>query len=181
MGEILIVEPEQTARTLLVAITRTCGFQPYTAATAMDALELLPHIDRPRLFILAEKMPVMDGGDLLAALERDARWSEVPVIVCSQAPGSLFTSALTAMGTIVVARPPSRTVLVPHLLALHSESARPSAQAARERTQQSLTLLTQSRERCWRGDRLLKMAAPRQHASARAHARITFATAELHG
>ncbi len=171
MGEILIVEPEQTARTLLAAITRSCGFQPYTVATAMDALALLPYIDRPRLFILAEQMPVMDGGDLLAALERDARWSEVPVIVCSHAPDSLFTSALTAMGTVVVERPPSRSVLVPHLLALRPERASPSAQAARERTHQSIALLTQSQERCLRADRLLRMAAVRQRPRARARAR----------
>lgn len=173
MGEILIVEPEQTTRTVLAAITRSCGFQPYTVATAMEALALLVRIDRPRLFILAEKMPVMDGGDLLACLERDARWCEVPVIVCSHAPGSLFTSALTCMGTIVVERPPSRHTLLPHLLALRPETRSASAQAARERTRQSRQLFTQAVERCHRASRLVRMAALRQRD--RARARTTFA------
>jgi CheY-like chemotaxis protein len=118
MGEVLIVEPEQSTRTFLADISAGCGFQSYTVATAMEALALLSQIDLPRLIIVAEKMPVMDAGDLLAALERDPRWSAVPAIVCSRSPGSLFTSALAAMGAVVVSHPPSRAELLPHLLAL---------------------------------------------------------------
>lgn len=78
---ILIVEDNDTLRTLLGQAFEQAGFVPIGAESAEAALQVLRH-DPPDLCLVDQAMPGMSGADLIRTLRRsgDARLRRLPAI-----------------------------------------------------------------------------------------------------
>jgi CheY-like chemotaxis protein len=79
-GRVLVVEDAPDLRVLVGKLVERMGYEPLLAPDVPRALELLEahEID---LLLTDWAMPGMNGGDLIKAMKRDARWRGVPVIV----------------------------------------------------------------------------------------------------
>jgi CheY-like chemotaxis protein len=69
----------ETVRDILVE----GGFEVVTAGNGREALELIQEIQRPCVILLDLMMPVMSGGEFLAALRGTQQLAQVPVVVIS--------------------------------------------------------------------------------------------------
>lgn len=65
--QILVVDDDETIRTLVVLTLRDEGFDVATAANGRAALEYLAQGGAPALILLDMRMPVMNGWDFAAA------------------------------------------------------------------------------------------------------------------
>jgi two-component system cell cycle response regulator DivK len=83
--KVLLVDDEEDvlelARTHLSAI----GHEIHSASNGEEALRFLTaHEDEPPCILVTDlRMPVLDGWDLVHVLKLDARWTSLPIIVCS--------------------------------------------------------------------------------------------------
>lgn len=77
---ILIVDDVPEILLLLRKLVERMGYQVEIASGADDALALLRE-KRIDLLLTDWSMPGMNGGELISALKRDERWSEIPTIV----------------------------------------------------------------------------------------------------
>lgn len=80
---VLLVEDDALTRESLVYLLQEEGFTLVTAAHGAEALERLREGGVPRLILLDLTMPVMNGAELAAALQQDARWASIPIILMS--------------------------------------------------------------------------------------------------
>ncbi|MBN2331857.1 MAG: response regulator [Deltaproteobacteria bacterium] len=81
MGKkILVVDDEDNIRLLYQEELEEEGYQISTAATAEEALEIIPAF-QPDLVIMDIKMPGMSGVEALIKIKEQNR--ELPVILCS--------------------------------------------------------------------------------------------------
>jgi CheY-like chemotaxis protein len=72
-AQVLIVDDDEGIRESLEDILRDRGYQVATAANGRDALALLRAAEvKPAVVLLDLMMPVMDGWEVLDALEREA-------------------------------------------------------------------------------------------------------------
>jgi CheY-like chemotaxis protein len=79
-ARILVVEDAPDLRVLVGKLVERMGYEPLLAPDAGRALELL-EAQEVDLLLTDWAMPGMNGGDLIKALKRDARWRGVPVVV----------------------------------------------------------------------------------------------------
>lgn len=79
-GNILIVDDDEECRKSLKEVLESEGCTAYTAENGQRALEVLAVI-RPDLIIVDLMMPVMNGWELCAVLEKDERLADIPVVV----------------------------------------------------------------------------------------------------
>jgi CheY-like chemotaxis protein len=108
---VLVVEDDHDTRVLLRATLEGAGFAVVTAANGRDAIGHLTELPSPpRLLLLDLQMPVMDGWELLATLQGDARYARIPVGVQS---GNLDITLPVGVAFVL-----SKPVDVPALLAL---------------------------------------------------------------
>ena len=84
--KILIVDDEEDLRDSLVDFFQDEGFEVSTAANGREALERLSDADLPCVMILDLLMPVLDGNQVYSEMQRDPRFSKVPVIVSTSDP-----------------------------------------------------------------------------------------------
>lgn len=78
---ILIVEDDEAIRETLRIMLALEGYDVNTASNGKEALELLLHGERPSLILLDLMMPVMNGFEFAAALQKDARISSIPFVL----------------------------------------------------------------------------------------------------
>lgn len=86
---VLIAEDEEPIAEALAMIVEEAGYTPLLAAHGVEALELA-RTRHPSLLITDLMMPYLDGAQLIAALEEDARrdgHSRIPVILTTAAGG----------------------------------------------------------------------------------------------
>jgi len=87
MCTVLIVDDDVDTREALAERLRDVGHSVLLAMNGSHALDLLAssrHLGAPPCVALIDlQMPVMDGWELLAALERDGSWRKLQVIVSS--------------------------------------------------------------------------------------------------
>ena len=85
MCTILIVDDEQDIREVVGMTLAAMGHEVREAENGLAALELLAQNadDPPCLLLVDLRMPVLDGWDLIANLQSDARWRGIPIIVLS--------------------------------------------------------------------------------------------------
>ncbi len=84
---ILVVDDDVPILVLMRSLLREFGFEPVTAATGQQALEITRR-DSPALVLVDRHMPGMSGDDLvreLRALPRDGR---LPILILSGDPVS---------------------------------------------------------------------------------------------
>jgi CheY-like chemotaxis protein len=78
----LVVDDDDECRTCMEGVLQGEGCTVYTASDGRGALEVLSHV-RPDLLVIDLVMPVMNGWELCAALERDPKLAEIPLVILS--------------------------------------------------------------------------------------------------
>ena len=82
---ILLIEDDEDLREALRDLFEDEGFNAWTAANGKEALECLRSRGRACLILLDLMMPVMNGWEFRAELERDPDLSRIPIVVCTAA------------------------------------------------------------------------------------------------
>jgi len=80
---ILVVEDDPDIAESLCDVLHGEGFEVATAFNGREGLERLREIGRPCLILLDVMMPVMSGGEFLAALRKDGAFASIPVVIVS--------------------------------------------------------------------------------------------------
>jgi CheY-like chemotaxis protein len=79
-GNVLVVEDDEDQRQLMRAILGARGWSVREAANGRLALDAI-RAELPDLILLDLMMPEMDGFELVAALQANAAWRAIPVVV----------------------------------------------------------------------------------------------------
>ncbi|CAN91331.1 MULTISPECIES: response regulator [Sorangium] len=82
-GRILVVEDDLDIRSILTQLLVFEGYDVEEAADGAEALALLRRDAPPALILLDLMMPVMDGWQLRAELQRDPALASIPVVIVS--------------------------------------------------------------------------------------------------
>lgn len=81
---ILVIDDEESIRTMMQDILEIEGYSVYTAADGAEGLERLTQIsDEPCMVLLDMMMPKHNGWQFLTAQRNDPKLSNIPVVVCS--------------------------------------------------------------------------------------------------
>ena len=107
---ILVVDDDGPILLLMRSLLREFGFDPLTAATGRDAIELA-RTRKPALVLLDRNMPEMSGDEVIRALRDDVGLDGVPILILSGEP--IANSELAQIGaTGAVQKPFDVTGLV---------------------------------------------------------------------
>jgi CheY-like chemotaxis protein len=106
-------DPEQ--RNLVREILKQQGYLTIAVRSGKEVLDLVGHMPPPHLLVVAQEMTGYAGSDVLAEMERNARWAGVPAILLTENPGSVLASVLSAAGQSVVAKPVVARELLAHV------------------------------------------------------------------
>ena len=82
MSQILVVDDDESHRTLICDLLQEMGYQTIEARHGREALDLLEE-DIPQAVLLDLRMPVMSGWGLLEALKKMPRAKGLPIIIIS--------------------------------------------------------------------------------------------------
>lgn len=104
-AQVLIVDDDPDVRQALAELLDSDGYPVTCVADGAEALETLAASDEPELMLVDLRMPGVSGGDLLAAVERNQRWSKIAVLVMTSAPECIAAEALTNAGVRVLSKP----------------------------------------------------------------------------
>jgi len=86
MMMVLIVDDELDLREILRDAFQDEGFAVEVARDGAEAMQRLARLPKPVAVILDIVMPVMDGNEVLSAMQRDPELAGVPVIVTTSDP-----------------------------------------------------------------------------------------------
>lgn len=98
---ILIVEDDESIRETLQAVLELEGHEVLTAENGQEGLNVLATQPQPCLILLDLMMPVMNGWEFATALEKDAKFSSIPIIVVSA-----YTDKATTIKSIAFLKKP---------------------------------------------------------------------------
>lgn len=82
MSHILVVDDDESHRTLICDLLEEMGYRTLQAANGREALDLL-EVEIPAAVLLDLRMPVMSGWGLLDALKKMPRARNLPIIIIS--------------------------------------------------------------------------------------------------
>lgn len=105
---VLVVEDEESIRETVRELLEFEGYNVRTASNGKEALQVLGHMEAPCVIFLDLMMPVMDGWQFLDARRKDAKLSQLPVIVLSAAADRLKAPGASE----VVCKPPDLDALL---------------------------------------------------------------------
>lgn len=98
--QILVVEDEPDIRELLVFLLTDGGYGVQDAPNGAVALTMLAR--RPVDLVLTDiNMPVMDGVDLLKAMQATVELRQIPTLVLSALPEAQIRSTCPSMGCFI--------------------------------------------------------------------------------
>ena len=117
-GPVLLVEDDPDIGPALAELLEEEGYDCILAASGLDALEILGG-RTPSLLLVDLLMPGMNGVDLIAHVRRDARWSDLPIVVMTAAGENIFGLQLESLNVPVLRKPVDLASLT-QLLARHS-------------------------------------------------------------
>ncbi|HEY7911125.1 MAG TPA: response regulator [Blastocatellia bacterium] len=80
MPRVLVVDDNQDALDLVVAMIEKSGFDIHTATSGLEALDQINE-KRPDLLILDLMLPEMDGFEVVHRLSLNEQWRSIPVLV----------------------------------------------------------------------------------------------------
>jgi CheY-like chemotaxis protein len=80
---VLVVEDDEDVREAVATILADEGYAVVTACHGREALDVLANGAKPCLVLLDLMMPVMDGWEVLEAMQQHAAMANIPVIVLS--------------------------------------------------------------------------------------------------
>src|ERR1043165_2051232 len=96
---ILVVDDDMPILILMQSLLREFGFEPVTAASGRDAIEIARR-QRPALVLLDKHMPGMSGDEVIRALRGDDGMAQVPILILSGERSEEHTSELQSRGLI---------------------------------------------------------------------------------
>lgn len=79
---ILIIDDDETFRSIMREILERAGYQIFTAAGVADAYQVMLEL-QPDLILTDIMMPDIDGLTLVRFLRSHPRWSGIPLVVVS--------------------------------------------------------------------------------------------------
>ncbi|MDQ3262443.1 MAG: response regulator [Myxococcota bacterium] len=82
MSHILVVDDDESHRTLICDLLEEMGYSTLQAANGREALDRL-EVELPDAVLLDLRMPVMSGWGLLDALKKMPRARNLPIIIIS--------------------------------------------------------------------------------------------------
>lgn len=98
---ILVVDDDVPILILMQNLLREFGFEPLTAASGNDAIDLA-RSRRPSLVLLDKHMPGMSGEDVIRALRDDGGLAKLPILIVSGSPvSSAELASLRADGAVL--------------------------------------------------------------------------------
>jgi len=80
--KVLIVDDSRTEQMVLTDMLQRQGMQVRTASNGEEAMQRLAE-DKPDLILMDVVMPGQNGFQLTRAISRDARFADVPIIMCT--------------------------------------------------------------------------------------------------
>jgi CheY-like chemotaxis protein len=80
---ILLVEDNDDVREMMSLALQLDGHRVEAASNGQEALKQLQDGLRPCLILMDLMMPVMNGWELRAALQKEPAWRDIPVVVIS--------------------------------------------------------------------------------------------------
>ncbi len=80
---ILIIDDNDQIREIMKLTLEYEGYKILTAANGQDGLDLLGEPPRPGLILLDLMMPVMNGWEFIAEINKDQDLKKIPVLVVS--------------------------------------------------------------------------------------------------
>jgi CheY-like chemotaxis protein len=83
---ILIVDDEDDTVHVVSDLLARAGFQVERAANGLAALEYLRDNERPAMILLDWSMPVMNGRQMMQALQAEPDWRSIPVVLFTADP-----------------------------------------------------------------------------------------------
>jgi CheY-like chemotaxis protein len=104
MAMVLVVDDDQDIRDALVEILADEGHVAVGKANGAEALDWLRQGHVPDVVLLDLMMPVMNGWDFAAAVQREPRWARLPLVVLSGG-GDLSTQAEALKATAFLVKP----------------------------------------------------------------------------
>jgi CheY-like chemotaxis protein len=96
MNTILVVDDDAAITEVLDEILSVEGYRTVVAENGAEGLERA-RSHSPELVLLDLMMPVMDGWQMLAAMQRDPALRRIPVVVMSAAPPARGTLPCVAL------------------------------------------------------------------------------------
>jgi CheY-like chemotaxis protein len=108
---LMIVEDEVDLRETLAEILRMHGFDPVTAESGAEALEILRRGEAPRVILLDLMMPDMSGWEFREAQLRDPALASIPVVLVSGV-SDLAEAAAATSASAFLSKPVDIEVLV---------------------------------------------------------------------
>jgi CheY-like chemotaxis protein len=80
--DILIVDDNESHRTLLITFLEDVGYTVMMAGDGLEALTALRHsADGVKVILLDVAMPLMTGWEFVRAVQRDARFAAIPIVI----------------------------------------------------------------------------------------------------
>ena len=117
-GPVLVVEDDLDIRQAIAELLADEGYECILAENGLAALEALD-LRTPSLVLTDLVMPVMNGVELIAHLQSDARWSDLRVVVMTAVGDRIIGVDLATLMVPVVNKPVDVASLL-QVLAGHS-------------------------------------------------------------
>jgi CheY-like chemotaxis protein len=117
-GPVLVVEDDLDIRQAIAELLADEGYECILAEHGLAALEALDH-RTPSLVLTDLVMPVMNGVELIAHLQNDARWSDLKVVVMTAVGERIIGVDLATLMVPVLTKPVDVASLL-QVLAGHS-------------------------------------------------------------
>jgi two-component system chemotaxis response regulator CheY len=116
----LIVDDSRAMRLVMGRYLKELGYEITEAGDGREALVALEsRAERPDLALVDWNMPKMNGLELVQAMRREPRWSEVRVMmVTSETEGERVETALSAGADEYLMKPFTREILAEKLAVL---------------------------------------------------------------
>jgi two-component system, sensor histidine kinase and response regulator len=102
---VFVVDEDRDERDFVRDLLDGEGYDVLPIGEGRLALKLLSVAEPPSLVVLAQEMSEYAGSDVLAEMERQPSWSDVPVVLMTEKLDSILASVLTNAGQPVVAKP----------------------------------------------------------------------------
>ena len=118
--DILIVDDNESHRTLLITFLEDVGYTVDTAGDGQEALSSLGQsADVPKVILLDIAMPLMTGWEFVRAVQRDARLAAIPIVIMT-ALGALEHNEIPA-GAVAFLEKPLDLVALEMILRVYAE------------------------------------------------------------
>lgn len=120
---ILIVDDDESLRSLLDMILNRAGYTTYQAANGLEALEFI-EMEMPDLFVVDVMMPGMSGIELTQALRAAPKTAQHPIIMVSaRTDKDSVNAGLSSGANLYLSKPVSSKELIPRIEELLSAVA----------------------------------------------------------